>query len=349
MIARLHSIFKNSKSTTSAAPPFMNTLDYVKNISREILDCHDKKIPAPLRDHYKMLIMKNDKLADDMKGIITLYHQSYDRLMFYKNIIQFVVSLISSHSVRFIPLDRGINSVDITVDDVFNCMTYRMQNEDVYNGVEGEHPLIRLARNMMFEVLREYSGNSNPNLFKEKSIYDSTDVSLLNHYSSTKMDNIVVDRESPKRFSPEPFADSPRPSTISKRIISEDPYASNVKIPKIYNADISEFQVKNSIYNPIILNNDYQQIINDNDKMPQIINDNDKMLSSTNDLPLNITYSDVEDDIEENYENDNHASADVFTDDEISEMAEKIEENLNTSNYSNSLAESLEYFIENNK
>lgn len=226
MIGKLHKIFKNSMNMKNnmksggSSSIFMGTMDYLQNISREILDCHDQKIPVPLREHYKMLIVQRSPMVGEMKAMITLYHQSYDKLNFYKNILQFLVSFVSSKSVHFIPLDRGINSVDITVDDVFNCMAHTLQTENnPYDSSSVEHPLVRLSRTMMFEALREYAGNSNRNLFKEQSKYDATDFQLLNHYvvtattNNTNSENSDERRETnaAKRFKNDPIVLPPPP------------------------------------------------------------------------------------------------------------------------------------------
>lgn len=176
---------RSSISTTNGRPNIMGAMEYVKRMSCEMLDCHDKKIPQPMHDLYKALLFSDQKeMSFAMSVIFRHYNRSYAPLTFYKDVAKFTSSLASSKISVLLPFARGVNALDISEHDVFNDMLYSLNGDDIIGQMDNsiEHPIVRMMGSLLLETLREYAGNTNRNLFKEHTTYDSTDERMIEHY-----------------------------------------------------------------------------------------------------------------------------------------------------------------------
>lgn len=188
MLRRLDpNTFDDDDERTSFVPSStLSAIDYVKRVSREMLDCHDERIPEVLRDLYKEFIDRGDE-RKCLRMSLAFEHirRSYSRLTFYKDVAQLVSGMVTNRLPRLIPLDRGIKAVDIDIDDVFNDIMYRLDGRGLVDAAakDFENPYVRMFRSIMLETLREYSGNVERGLFKEKTRYAPTDRALVKRYA----------------------------------------------------------------------------------------------------------------------------------------------------------------------
>lgn len=118
---------------------------------------NDRKMPAVLRDLYKTyLLTNNSEQCLIMSVVFEQYHRSFDRLSFYKDVAGLISGIVTSKMHTLIPLDRGIRALDITSDDVFNDIEYRLNGRHISSAsVEScENPYLRMLRNVLLETAR---------------------------------------------------------------------------------------------------------------------------------------------------------------------------------------------------
>lgn len=178
----------NNNVAGATGEPSGNVIDalrYVRLASREMLDCHDRQIPVPLRDLYKECIAANDSLKTRaLSALFEKVRRGFAWLRFCKDVTKFGSDMMAYRAPMLAPLSRGIDSASLTLDDVFNKIEYDLNGGELtLNRERAENPYFRMFRNIVLSVLSEYVGNGGGNLFRDVPYeYDETDKNVLRRY-----------------------------------------------------------------------------------------------------------------------------------------------------------------------